>query len=348
MLVGKYAGRSVEYAKPLVRADLIESGEAAIYFEPESPVMSRTGNDCVISCEDQWYLTYGEPRWKEIVEKHVESDAFTLYNSETRRDFKNALGWLKEWGCARQFGLGTQMPFEESLVVESLSDSTIYMSYYTIAHMLQGEGNLFSDNVGPCGAPPSAFTNEVWDAIFLKAKYVEGVNGAAVPADVVAQLRAEFEYWYPMDLRVSGKDLIKNHLTMSLCVGPVARSSFCASSRAHSVLPARLSSCFPCSPLLLPPLPPTLARSYNHAAIWADEPEMWPRAMFTNGFVKVRPFLTRDRLMTYIMFAHVCTCSPLSLSLSLYLVHATRFVTARWTTRRCPSRSATSSLSSRR
>jgi leucyl-tRNA synthetase len=29
------------------------------------------------------------------------------------------------------------MPFEESLVVESLSDSTIYMSYYTIAHMLQ-------------------------------------------------------------------------------------------------------------------------------------------------------------------------------------------------------------------
>ena len=109
MLVGKYAGRSVEYAKPLVRADLLANGEAAIYFEPESPVMSRTGNDCVISCEDQWYLTYGEPRWKEIVEKHVESEAFTLYNSETRRDFKNALGWLKEWGCARQFGLGTQV-----------------------------------------------------------------------------------------------------------------------------------------------------------------------------------------------------------------------------------------------
>lgn len=29
-------------------------------------------------------------------------------------------------------------------------------------------------------------------------------------------LRSEFEYWYPMDLRCSGKDLIKNHLTMSL------------------------------------------------------------------------------------------------------------------------------------
>lgn len=28
--------------------------------------------------------------------------------------------------------------------------------------------------------------------------------------------RTEFEYWYPMDLRVSAKDLIPNHLTMAL------------------------------------------------------------------------------------------------------------------------------------
>lgn len=29
-------------------------------------------------------------------------------------------------------------------------------------------------------------------------------------------MRNEFLYWYPMDLRVSAKDLIRNHLTMSL------------------------------------------------------------------------------------------------------------------------------------
>eukprot|EP00919_Chromeraceae_sp_WS-2016_P081375 GHVR01192246.1.p2 GENE.GHVR01192246.1~~GHVR01192246.1.p2 ORF type:complete len:100 (+),score=6.48 GHVR01192246.1:2725-3024(+) len=29
-------------------------------------------------------------------------------------------------------------------------------------------------------------------------------------------MRESFLYWYPMDLRCSGKDLIKNHLTMSL------------------------------------------------------------------------------------------------------------------------------------
>ena len=29
-------------------------------------------------------------------------------------------------------------------------------------------------------------------------------------------MRSEFLFWYPMDLRVSGKDLIQNHLTMCL------------------------------------------------------------------------------------------------------------------------------------
>jgi leucyl-tRNA synthetase len=29
-------------------------------------------------------------------------------------------------------------------------------------------------------------------------------------------MRTEFEYWYPFDLRVSGKDLIQNHLTFTL------------------------------------------------------------------------------------------------------------------------------------
>ena len=56
------------------------------------------------------------------------------------------------------------------------------------------------------------------------------------------KLRHEFMYWYPMDLRVSGKDLIRNHLTMAL---------------------------------------------YNHAAIWENQPHMWPKSYFTNGHVMV-------------------------------------------------------------
>ena len=31
--------------------------------------------------------------------------------------------------------------------------------------------------------------------------------------DITDKMRNEFEYWYPFDLRASGKDLIRNHLT---------------------------------------------------------------------------------------------------------------------------------------
>lgn len=41
--------------------------------------------------------------------------------------FNFTLGWLKEWACTRLFGLGTRLPWDESWVIESLSDSTIYM-----------------------------------------------------------------------------------------------------------------------------------------------------------------------------------------------------------------------------
>ena len=37
------------------------------------------------------------------------------------------LDWLKEWACTHHFGTGTRLPWDEKWVIESLSDSTIYM-----------------------------------------------------------------------------------------------------------------------------------------------------------------------------------------------------------------------------
>ena len=53
MTCGKYAGRSVKEAKSKVRADMIAEGLAAEYYEPENLVMSRSGDECVVSFEDQ-------------------------------------------------------------------------------------------------------------------------------------------------------------------------------------------------------------------------------------------------------------------------------------------------------
>lgn len=49
MLIGKYKGMKVCDAKPLVRKDMIDSGEALPYFEPENTVISRNGDECVVS-----------------------------------------------------------------------------------------------------------------------------------------------------------------------------------------------------------------------------------------------------------------------------------------------------------
>lgn len=62
-----------------------------------------------------------------------------LYAEETRTGFEYTLGWLQQWALSREFGLGTRLPADPAYLIESLSDSTIYMAYYTIAHFLQVE-----------------------------------------------------------------------------------------------------------------------------------------------------------------------------------------------------------------
>lgn len=43
------------------------------------------------------------------------------------------------------FNIGTKLPWDEYWLIESLSDSTIYMAYYTVAHILQ-EGTFKGEN----------------------------------------------------------------------------------------------------------------------------------------------------------------------------------------------------------
>ena len=62
-----------------------------------------------------------------------------LYSLDTRHAFQGTLAWLDKWACARTYGLGSDLPWEPQFLVESLSDSTIYMSYYTVAQLLHGE-----------------------------------------------------------------------------------------------------------------------------------------------------------------------------------------------------------------
>ena len=120
---------------------------------------------------------------------------------------------MREWACSRLFGLGTKIPWDDGWVIESLSDSTIYMAYYTVCHVLQGSGSTNLDGSQEANFPASALTPEVWDYIYQSNAPKPSTS---IPSDLLEKMRSEFQYWYPMDLRVSGKDLIGNHLTMCL------------------------------------------------------------------------------------------------------------------------------------
>jgi len=85
-------------------------------------------------------LDYGNEEWKN--EARASLDSIKLYHDEVRKNFEATLDWIKEHACSRLYGLGSRLPWDETWLIESLSDSTIYMAYYTIKHILQGEGIL--------------------------------------------------------------------------------------------------------------------------------------------------------------------------------------------------------------
>ncbi|TFK69763.1 leucyl-tRNA synthetase [Pluteus cervinus] len=210
MLVGEYKGESVQEAKPKVRESMIKGGVAFAYAEPEGLVVSRSTDECVVALMDQWYLDYGEESWKVQAEKMLKG--MNLYSVETRHNFEKTLAWLNQWACARTYGLGSDLPWDPQFLVESLSDSTIYMSYYTVARLLQ-EGSLDGSVTGPLGITPSQMTDEIWEYVLCNGPFPPS---SPVPQTTIDKLKHEFNYWYPFDIRSSAKDLVPNHLTFCL------------------------------------------------------------------------------------------------------------------------------------
>ncbi|KAH9813625.1 hypothetical protein DFH28DRAFT_1029218 [Melampsora americana] len=221
MLVGKFAGEPVEKAKVKVREEMIGQGLAFAYSEPEGQIISRSGDECVVALCDQWYLDYGEPAWQAKAFKLLER--MNIRDPSTKKKFQEDLDWLHQWACARSYGLGSQLPWDPQFLVESLSDSTIYMAYYTISHLLHGpspgeEGNIFGTKTGPLGVTACQMSDEVWDYVFGTDEVPFPYQQTSLSKDKADIMRREFRYFYPMDVRSSGKDLISNHLSFCIYV----------------------------------------------------------------------------------------------------------------------------------
>ena len=76
--------------------------------------------------------------------------------------------------------------------------------------LTRNTGTLDGSVPGPLGITPDQLTDEVWDYILSDGAWPEN---APMPKEKADAMKHEFEYFYPFDVRSSGKDLIPNHLT---------------------------------------------------------------------------------------------------------------------------------------
>ncbi|MEM2875111.1 MAG: leucine--tRNA ligase [Candidatus Hadarchaeales archaeon] len=199
--VPKFGGMQVSRAKDEVKAEMIRSGEAATMYEFSSkPVRCRCGSKVMVKVvEDQWFLNYADSDWKSRVRKCIEG--MHLVPPESRAQFEHTVEWLKEWPCTRKISMGTPAPWDREWIIESLSDSTIYMAYYTISHILKT-------------VEPGRLTDEVFDYVFHGKGDPEQISrSTGIERDKLDAMRQEFSYWYPLDYRMSANELIPNHLT---------------------------------------------------------------------------------------------------------------------------------------
>lgn len=191
---GEFAGEVVEDVRERFRAH--HKGDAFDTMQEFSEeVVCRCGGTVEVAYQDTWFLRYNDEAWKQKTKEAIaELDAIP---ENTRGEYTHTVDWLNEWPCIRNYGLGTRLPWDQDFVIEPLSDSTVYMSYYTVAPYLQD-------------IPAEELDKDFFDAMFYGADAVSDANERAL------ELGEEWDYWYPVDYRFSGNDLISNHLTFYL------------------------------------------------------------------------------------------------------------------------------------
>lgn len=196
---GQFSGKKVSEAKEEIKQWLAKNGYSDVLLElTNSPVRCRCGTECVVKIlSNQWFLNYADKEWKAKATKCLNS--MSILPQEIVNEFHYVIGWLKERACARQHGLGTQLPWDKDWIVESLSDSVIYMAFYIIAKFVN-DGSV----------KPDSLSRQFFDYVLL-GKGSENIE--EISSDIVKKIRKEFLYFYPVDSRHSGRDLVPNHLT---------------------------------------------------------------------------------------------------------------------------------------
>jgi len=199
----QFAGKKISESKDEIKEWITKIGSADILLElTNSPVKCRCGTECVVKLlSNQWFLDYSDKDWKQKAHRCFEG--MNILPNEIRSEFDKVLDWLRERACARQHGLGTKIPWDKEWLVESLADSVIYMAFYIISKYVKKIEINGND-----------LTDEFFDYVFYGKKDPgEIANKINITKEKLKEIRNEFLYFYPVDSRHSGRDLVPNHLT---------------------------------------------------------------------------------------------------------------------------------------
>ncbi|KCZ80200.1 hypothetical protein H312_02407, partial [Anncaliia algerae PRA339] len=186
------------------------------YYKTDGEVISRSNTKCVVALMDQWFIDYNNADWKTKAFACIDN---MITNKETKQFLKDGMAWIGKWAFSRSFGIGTSF---DKYVIDSLSDSTIYMTLYSFYHLLSND--LFGNE----NMEPWMFDYIFQDLlhenikknlhIFCTCNTIletngrkrNGINGCI--KCTLDKCRTLLNSTYPVYLRVSGKDLIRNHL----------------------------------------------------------------------------------------------------------------------------------------
>ncbi len=196
---GKFAGRKVSEVKEELTEKFKSEGLFSSMWDFSEEVVSRSGGKVIVSLQDSWFIRYDDDAWKDDA-KRLLGD-MNIIPENRREEYEHTIDWLESWPAIRNYGLGTPMPFDKDFIVEPLSDSTIYMAFYTIRHIID---DIDSEKLRP----------EFFDYVFNGDGSVEEITeSTGINESKIVEARESFEYWYPMDWRTSAYPLIRNHLT---------------------------------------------------------------------------------------------------------------------------------------
>lgn len=199
MLVGKYKSFKTIDARKKIKHILITNKIAIKYYEPKNVVRSRTGDRCIVASKYNWYVNYNNEDIKKKVDTHIKQNLNT-FNEKIKNLFIDNFNLIDCWPCSRSYGLGIKL-LNTEFIIDPITESTMHSALHTIYNSLKK-------------IPIEAIDNEIWNYIFLNGIMPkEFINGKYKKYnEFLINSKKEFNYWYSPDLKISGKDLILDHI----------------------------------------------------------------------------------------------------------------------------------------